>query len=499
MITEVPVDSTISLADYAVDPALTGAVLELQAAAGHIGPGLRERTVWMVNSTAKGGGVAEMMPRMASILNQLGVRTRWLVIGTDRSEFFVLTKRIHNLVHGEGDPNLSDDDRALYESVSEDLADEITPMLAPEDILVVHDPQPLAMGAKVKSRLGLRAIWRCHIGLDERPEPARAVWRFLRPFVDAYDHTVFSAAEYTPSYVAGKASIIEPAIDPLGHKNRDLSPHQVVGVLCNAGLKSATHPIVTPPFGHRVQRLRPGRAWSEAADGDEIGLLYRPIVTQISRWDRLKGFEPLLDGFARLKTGDDFAETDEHRRRLRIVRLVLAGPDPGSVADDPEAIDVLESIVSRYEALPPDIQQDVAVLKLPMDSTKENALIVNALQRCSTIVVQNSLREGFGLTATEAMWKRVPIIGTDACGLRHQIRSGIDGVTIHDPTDTEEIARRLNTMLADRRLREILSSNARLRVHADFLIMRQLASWLAVIARHASLPPRLLDDEKAHA
>jgi len=491
MISEVPIDHGIQMADYAADPILTAATIELQAAAARVAPGMRDRSVVMVNSTAKGGGVAEMLPRLVALLTEMGIRTRWLVINTDRTEFFVLTKRIHNLIHGQGEPTLSADDRELYESVSRELALEIEQHLAPEDILVVHDPQPLAMGAMVKRKLGMRAIWRCHIGLDEHPKATSMVWRFLEPYVREYDHGVFSAPEYIPSYMAGRVSIITPAIDPLGDKNRHLSPHKLVGVLCNAGLKKAEHPIVTPPFEHQAQRLLPGRTWGPAGDHERIGLIYRPIVTQISRWDRLKGFEPLLEGFVHLKERvGEYGTDPTHRRRLEILRLVLGGPDPTSVQDDPEAVGVLEGIISRFDALPKEIQNDVIVLSLPMHSTRENALMVNALQRCSTVVVQNSLREGFGLTATEAMWKRAAMIGTNACGLRHQIRSSIDGVMIHDPEDPDEIARRINEVLADRELRFTLSRNARQHVHALFLIFRQLSGWLRVLGQHATLPPQ---------
>jgi trehalose synthase len=491
MINDAPADDQIKLADYAADPAFTPAVMELQAAASRIAPGLRERTVWMVNSTAQGGGVAEMLPRMVALLNELGVRTRWVVIGTDRPEFFIFTKRLHNLIHGEGDPQTVEEDGALYESVSRSLAAELRDRIHPEDILVVHDPQPLAMGAMLKAEIGVRAIWRCHIGTDERSETTRTVWRFLQRYAEPYDHAVFSAAEYIPHMLAGYTSIIVPGLDPLGHKNHDLSPHRLVGVLCNSGLKVQDQPLVTPPFEHQARRLAPDGRWVGVDATDAIGLLYRPVVTQISRWDRLKGFEPLLEGFVQLKDRRESLDGDpRHRRRLEILRLVLAGPDPGSVQDDPEAADVLEAIAARYRALSPHHQSDIAVLTLPMHSTKENALMVNAIQRCSTIIVQNSLREGFGLTATEAMWKNVPAIGTHACGLRQQIRNGIDGLLVHDPEDPDEIARRLDRILRDTTLRSILSRNARRRVFEEFLIFKQLKSWLQVLGQHATRPAR---------
>jgi trehalose synthase len=165
-------------------------------------------------------------------------------------------------------------------------------------------------------------------------------------------------------------------------------------------------------------------------------------------------------------------------RQVAITRLVLAGPEPGAIQDDPEAQEVLQEITARYMKLPRELQEDIAVLTLPMASRKENALMVNALQRCSTVVVQNSLCEGFGLTATEAMWKRVPVLGTQACGMRVQIRNGIDGILTEDPENPEEIADHLKSMLADPVARGTWARNAQRSVHERFLVFVQVAKWL---------------------
>ncbi len=441
----------------------------------------------MVNSTARGGGVAEMLPKMISLLGELGLPARWAVIGSDEPRFFALTKRIHNLIHGEGDPELTADDRALLEEVNRRNAAELRHQIRPGDILVVHDPQPLALGAMLKGELGLPTVWRCHIGLDERLPQTRAAWRFLRPYAETYDHAVFSAPEYIPSFLGGRSTIIHPALDPCSHKNRELSPHKLVGILCNAGLKLAHHPVLTPPFWESAQRLDPGGRFVPATDLEEIGLLYRTIVTQISRWDRLKGWRPLMEGFVRLKQrlANDSGYDPRHRHRLEIVRLVLAGPDPASIQDDPEGRGVLEELCSFYTGLPPERQNDVALLTLPMGSRKENALMVNALQRCSTVVVQNSLREGFGLTATEAMWKHVPVLGTHACGIRQQVRHGVDGLLVSDPHDADEIADKLDELLEDPARRELMGRSGQRRAHNHFLVFTQLCNWIRVLAASA--------------
>jgi trehalose synthase len=263
--------------------------------------------------------------------------------------------------------------------------------------------------------------------------------------------------------------------------------------LCNAGLKLEGHQVLTPPFTKLAQRLRPDGSFANATDWHEIGLLYSPIVTQVSRWDRLKGFPNVLNGFIKLKKclGNPHAIQDErHRRCLEIVRLALAGPDPASIQDDPEGQEVLQELVERYQTLAPEYQESVAILTLPMDSRKENALMVNALQRCSTVVAQNSIREGFGLTATEGMWKRVPVIGTRACGLRQQIRSGIDGLLITDPHDPDELAEALDTLLKDPVKRDLMARSAQRRVHDEFLIFTQLRQWLRLLAECVTMPLR---------
>jgi trehalose synthase len=493
MIQEIPIESALNLGEYAGSSHLAEAVRTLRIEASMLVPPLRERSVWMVNSTAKGGGVAEMLPRMVTMLTEVGLQTHWAVISSDRLEFFRLTKRLHNLIHGTGNPRFDEGDRELYEAVNRKNAEELKPHLKPDDLLVIHDPQPLAMGAILKRDLGIRTVWRCHIGLDAHLPETRAAWGFLKPYAETYDLAIFSAPEYIPDYLAGRATIIHPALDPHSHKNRDLSPHKLVGVLCDSGLMRVHHPVVTPPFSKLAQRVGADGTLAPAAKEDEVGFLYRPVVAQVSRWDRLKGFRPLLEGFVTLKrtlNGSTQAVDARHHRLLELVRLVLAGPDPTSVQDDPEGREVFDELVEDYMELDPALQDDVALLCLPMDSRKENALMVNALQRCTTVAVQNSIQEGFGLTATEAMWKGVPVIGTRACGLRQQVRNGIDGVLIHDPEDPAEIAKRLDDLLKDVHKRERMARNAQQRVHEEFLIFKQLCQWLRCLSDCASAPPR---------
>lgn len=485
---------TISLDDYASFGPLTHAVQDLRDEAATLVPRLKGRSVLMVNSSANGGGVAEMLPTLVLLLRELGVETNWAVISSGKPQFFKLTKRLHNLIHGHGDPDLGPEDKSLYDEISRANAEQLREHLKPNDILVIHDPQPLGAGALLKRDLKkLSAVWRSHIGLDIHTAATRAAWTFLKPYAEVFDHAVFSAPEYIPDYLAGRSSIIHPAIDPLSHKNRALHPHKLAGILCNSGLIEPDSPILTSPFPSPAQRLQPDGSFGPPNQPDQLGLLYRTIVTQVSRWDRLKGFAPLMEGFARMKRSHLASPNQtqvRHSRRREIVRLVLAGPDPGAIQDDPEAQEVLDELKDRYLHLDSDCQQDVVLLTLPMDSRKHNALTVNALQRCSSIVVQNSLREGFGLTATEAMWKAVPLLASSACGLRQQVRDGVDGRMVGDPENPDEIASMLDQMLRSTQTLERWGRNGQLQVHKEFLIFTQLSRWLRLLASAVSRSPQ---------
>lgn len=483
MARKVDVAAEIDLEDYESYAHLSPAIRELESEAQLLTPRLRDRTVWMVNSTSRGGGVAEMLPTMVSLLRQLGVSTEWVVMETDHPEFFPFTKRLHNLIHGEGDPDLDDEDRSLFEEVAESNAGQLRRWVSEEDIVIVHDPQPMPLASFLAPDPGPTLIWRSHVGLDQSNRATRAVWDFLGAYADAYDMAVFSAPEYIPD-IFPHATVVYPAIDPLTRKNRELSIHRVTGILNNSALAAVGGPVVTPRFPNVARRVTPGGDMEPADARGDIGLLNRPIVSQVSRWDRLKGFPWLLEAFVKVKrllqAGDGLEPI--HRRRLELARLVLAGPDPLAVDDDPEGREVFEDLAGRYAKLDPGLQEDVAILSLPMASRAENAFMVNAIQRTSSLVVQNSLREGFGLTVAEAMWKRVPVLSNSrACGPRHQIRDGIDGRLVEDPTDADELARVMNEMLANHLQRDAWGRSGQRRAYDEFLIFTQVRKWLRLL------------------
>lgn len=441
---------------------------------------LQQRKIWMINSTEYGGGVAEMMPRMISMLRQLGLDADWLVMETKEQEFFSLTKNVHNLIHGQSGPQITPEQVALYEQVNKENTQQLAEFVKAGDIVVIHDPQPAGMAIELKKSVNFTAIWRCHIGLEYSNTSTDMAWSFLSPYLQAYDHFVFSSPEYIPKGLSGNVTMIHPSIDPLSHKNRPLSLHKLTGILNNAGLLHNGHPHLYPHYQHQVARLQPDGNFGPAHNGTEIGLLFRPILTQVSRWDKLKGFFSLMEGFILLKQRTPRDSSDRNQQRIRNARLVLAGPDPESVADDPEGKQVLQDLVDAYLKLPDHLKDDVVILTLPMNSPKENALIVNALQRSSYLVVQNSLKEGFGLTATEAMGKRIAVLTSSACGLRNQVRNLIDGRLLLHPEDPEEVAYYLEELLSNPKLVEEMSFGAEKRVLDHFLIFQQLTQWLNV-------------------
>jgi trehalose synthase len=478
----IQLDPPFTLDDHAVVAEHAATVRTLRERGKAVAERFRGRTLWMVNSTERGGGVAEILPALVALLRDLGIRTEWLVLEADDPGFFALTKRLHNLIHGEGDPDLTDADRALFEATNRGNEEAALERIADGDIVAIHDPQPMPLAGMLRERRNIRTIWRCHIGLDEENDATRAAWRFLRPYGSDYDVSMFSAPDYIPDFLEKNVHVVHPAIDPLTAKNRHLGLHHTVQILVNSGLLAAPGPMVTEDWEHRAERLQPDGSFAPATAPEGLGLLTRPIITQVSRWDRLKGFLPLMQGFTILQrrvASEPHLREGTGGRRRELVRLVLAGPDPASIEDDPEGREVLDELRAAYVALDAEAQRDIVLVSLPMQRSEQNALMVNALHRVSTIVAQNSLREGFGLTITEAMWKRIPIFSNArACGPRQQVRDGVEGRMIRDPEDPGEIAAVLLEMLCDTNGLERWARAAQHRAHEHFLIFGQVEEWL---------------------
>ncbi len=447
---------------------------------------LEGRTLWMINSTSVGGGVAEMLPSQMRILRELGIRIEWLVIEAHDPAFFDITKRLHNAIHGSGDGAFSEEERTAYENVNlENLAGALE-RIKDGDLVVIHDPQPMPLGPMIKAERNVGLIWRCHIGLDRETPVTRSVWEFLHKYMRDYDHFVFSLPEYVPLELRDKTSIVPPAIDPLSHKNRSLQLHKITGILYQSGIIENDKRILYDAYEHPARRVQADGSFGEVNSPENLDMIYRPLITEISRWDRLKGFKELMEAFIHMKkeneeTGDP--ESLEYKR-ITMSLLVLAGPDPAFVSDDPEGKAVLQELTDIYQSVDQKLQKDIAILLLPLHSLKENALMVNAIQRASSVIVQNSIQEGFGLTATEAMWKRKPVLVSGAAGLKFQVQDYRTGRINYDPTDITALSNTLKNMLHNPKERDKWGFNGQLRVIQEFTLFSQLLKWLDVLSRN---------------
>jgi trehalose synthase len=437
---------------------------------------LAGRTVWNVSSTAAGGGVAEMLHRIVRYAKGAGVACRWVVIdGTP--EFFTITKRVHNRLHGErgDDGALGDAERDVMRGVTEDNAEPLFRLVQQRDVVIVHDPQPVGLVPALREK-GIEVIWRCHVGTDMTNQWTDDAWAFLRPSVEAASAAVFSHAEYVPEWIpSDQARIIPPAIDPLSAKNQPLDADVVLAILGRAGiLESGGGDAVflgEDDRQHDVELtaniLRHGGALSPDV----------PLLVQVSRWDRLKDMSGVLRAFVDGSVG---ADTGAH--------LLLVGPDVAGVSDDPEGKQVLDECVAMWEALSAQTRATASLVSLPMSDLEQNAAVVNALQRHARVVAQKSLREGFGLTVSEAMWKGKPVLGSAIGGIQDQVRDGEDGLLIADPHDLGAFASAARTLLDDPKRAHAMGEAAHERVRDNFLADRDLGQWMDLLV-HLGIGP----------
>jgi len=368
---------------------------------------LAGRSVVMINSTAVGGGVAEILNRLVPLAEELGINIRWEVM-TGGEDFFEVTKSFHNALHGapyHPEPRHFEIFRAYNEKNAKRL-----PLDA--EFMIIHDPQPAGL-ISYREKNANHWVWRCHIDLSH-PHPT--VWKFLENYVPHYDAAIFSSPEFAkqlpiPQY------LFHPAIDPLSEKNRDLPPEFILDVLTRYGI-------------------------------DHL----RPILTQISRFDRLKDPVGVIRAYRIV-------------RRYFDCQLVLAG---GGASDDPEGATVLKEAQHAAEGDP-----DIKLLELPAWAPLE----VNALQRASTIVIQKSLREGFGLTVSEALWKKKPVVASAVGGIPTQIIHKHTGLLAHS---VEGTAYQIRFLLSHPDIAGRLGERGHQHVKENFLITQNLKRYLTL-------------------
>lgn len=368
----------------------------------------RGKTFLNVSSTREGGGVAEMLHRINPLLEELGIRARWEVIEGDE-EFFEITKSFHNALQGRKAKLTS----RMFDHYLEVNRANARRLDLDADFVLIHDPQPAAL-IHFRRHRHMKWVWRCHIDISH---PDREVWKFLRGFVAHHDASIFSIPQFSqqlphPQY------IVYPSIDPLSDKNRDLSPAQVRALLNKMGVQTD-----------------------------------KPLILQVSRFDRFKDPLGVIDAFEMVR-----AENSS--------RLALVG---GGATDDPEGEAVLEEVNARASGDP-----DIYVLPLPPDSNLE----INALQRAAAVVLQKSTKEGFGLTITEAMWKRKPVIGGAVGGIVHQIFDYHTGFLVHS---VEGAAYRIRYLFNRPEMARRMGRTGREFVLHNFLLPRHIRDYIAIM------------------
>jgi trehalose synthase len=431
---------------------------------------LGSRTVVNVNSTAVGGGVAELLETLLGYARGGGVATRWFVIEGDPS-FFDVTKRIHNGLYGssgDGGP-LGAAEAEAYERTLRANARDIDRLVRPGDIVILHDPQTAGLAPAFR-RLGATIVWRCHVGSDRSNEWTERSWRFLRPHLEDVDAFVFSNRRFAPDWAdPDRSHVILPSITPFSTKNMHLTEAQVHGMLLAAGLIDGPHRARTVEFRRANGRRGVVRHRATVVRDGEPPALDAPLVVQISRWDRMKDMGGVMAGFA---AGFD-PSLGAH--------LVLAGPKSDGVEDDPEAAQVFAECRVQWEALPAAVRRHVHLALLPTADHDENAAITNALQRHASVVCQKSLAEGFGLTVAEAMWKGRAVVASAVGGIVDQIRGPQYGVLIDDPTNLTEFAAAVDGLLRAPSEARRLGANARRFTIRNMLTDRHLKRYAGLI------------------
>jgi trehalose synthase len=373
---------------------------------------LAGRKIVHVNSTRRGGGVAEILENLVPLMQELGLDTSWEVIeGND--DFFNCTKSFHNALQGKA-VRIPESLLRVYEEVNDRNAERLRPVLEGADFVFVHDPQPAPLLSRCPGRRG-KWIWRCHIDLSH---PHRPVWKYLRQFIAGYDASIFSLEAFAQP-MPHPVFLIPPSIDPLSEKNRPLPAGEVRRVLEEFAIDP-----------------------------------HKPMILQVSRFDRFKDPLGVIEAYRLAK------------QFVPSLQLVLAG---GGAVDDPEGEVVLKEVHEAAEGDP-----DIHILS----SGHYTERTISALQTGADIVLQKSLREGFGLTVTEAMWKGKPVIGGNTGGIRLQLMNHRTGFLVDTP---EGAAMRIRYLLFDRLRMKQLGENARELVRQSFLNTRHLREYLTLM------------------
>jgi trehalose synthase len=372
-----------------------------------------------LNATAQGGGVAEMLYSSIPFLNSLGIEAEWKII-RGNSEFFECTKNLHNMLQGKSETLTTEMEQCYVDNIESRANTNIIDYKP--DVVLVHDPQPLGLASYLKSP-GETWLWRCHIDIEEEDIRAKPnLWNFVTNWVKHYDAVIFSAVNYVISRWQMPKFLIAPFIDPLSEKNRELSHKEIVKVLDKYHIDP------------KVQ-----------------------IIAQIGRFDPWKGINRTIAVFREV-------------RKRKECQLVVAG---GLASDDPEGSRVLNELYEKTKDI-----EDIHVLNLSMADRLENWREVNALQRAASVIMQPSIKEGFGLVITEALWKGKPVISADVGAIPLQIREGDTGYFYQTPYLT---AQKVLYLLENHDFAEGMGERGRSYVKNHFLLPDRVADYLMAI------------------
>ncbi len=470
---EAPIERFRALVGRRAWSVLDGNLAQLKSA-------LRGRVLWNVNSTAQGGGVAEMLASLIPYDRGVGIDERWVVI-EGSEDFFDATKRIHTMLHGvESDGGLlTDDERRAYDQATSRNFEVLAEVIQPGDVVILQDPQTAGLTNGLSAR-GVKVVWRSHVGVDSPNEVVRGAWEFMRPYLRDASAYVFSRGAYVwEGLDESRVRIMAPCIDPFATKNQDITASAGEAILKAAGILPGSDGQATfmRHDGTSGRVTRSAHVENATLPNDA------QIVLQVSRWDRLKDHAGVMESFVHYIAPRTNAF------------LVLAGPAPTSVKDDPEQPEILDDLRRRHDALPASMQGRVVIVQLPMQDIDENAAIVNALQRRADVVVQKSIAEGFGLTVAEAMWKSRPLVASRVGGIEDQIEHGKSGLLVDDATDLKTFGDAVVNVLADSRLARRLGAEARRRVIHKFIspchLVEQARLVLDVVGKPDNAPANL--------
>ncbi len=369
------------------------------------------KNILHINSTYQGGGVAEILGSLAPLMNDIGINADWRILHGN-PDFFIITKKFHNALQGS-EIRFTELKRELYVQANEDFS---VYTHINHDCVIIHDSQPLPLIKFYKKRQPW--IWRCHVDLSN---PNKEVWNFLKNFILRYDTVIISSEKYKTENLPIETKIIHPAIDPLSPKNKEISDKDILKYL---------------------------KKFCIPTD--------KPIISQISRFDRWKDPEGVIDVFKLVKKRVD-------------CRLVLCG---SMAMDDPEGLMIYEKTKRKANRLMEN--GDVILVN------SENNILVNALQRTSQVIIQKSIREGFGLTVTEALWKGKPVVASNVGGITLQIKDGENGFLVA-PYDVKGFAERIIKILQNPDLAEEMGKKGKETVRENFLITRLLSDYLELL------------------